>query len=549
MPSPDIFLSYNREDQAVARRFADGFAALGLDVWWDVALHSGETYDQVTEEALRTAKAVVVLWSKKSAVSRWVRSEATLADRKGTLVPAMIEPCERPIMFELTQTADLSSWQGAPDDRAWRAFAADVERMVGRVPQAEAVLASPVVQKQAERGELASLAILPFVNRSGLPEDEVFAEGMVEDLVAAMSGGFSVRVLATGVTAGYRKGIYTDITAVGHRLGVRYLLEGNVRRVGDALRVTTQVVEAETGEVLWSGRFDRPLSELARLQEELVADVFTTLEVRFQDLELQRALKKPSVITAWEAVNRAAAAQRQFDPTSIMRAVEEAQRAIDIDPQFALGHAHFAQAMGILYLFALPDDPATVQRIRQHIDKALSLGPDELYTVGLCSQALCCIGRPEEALGHMRRGVEKAPLVGPYHFNIGWASVLLNRVEGALQSLAEADRLMPGWVFRHGIRGWQASALLRAGRWDEAEAMIDEALAIHPDYDPCRQVKAVACLRTGRDAEARAVFAPVPTRGLALEQVLTFTRRVYINNPVADEICAGIRKLWAEAAP
>jgi hypothetical protein len=88
---PDIFLSYNREDQPRAKLFADAFKAQGLDVWWDTALTPGEAYDQVTEKALREAKAVVVLWSKKSVQSRWVRAEATLADRNKTLVPCMIE--------------------------------------------------------------------------------------------------------------------------------------------------------------------------------------------------------------------------------------------------------------------------------------------------------------------------------------------------------------------------------------------------------------------------------------------------------------------------
>src|SRR6516165_5515261 len=110
--APDIFLSYNREDALVAKRFADAFAREGMEVWWDVTLRSGDAYDAVTEEALRIAKVVVVLWSKKSVVSRWVRAEATLADRNRTLVPARIESCDLPIMFELTQTADLSHWRG-----------------------------------------------------------------------------------------------------------------------------------------------------------------------------------------------------------------------------------------------------------------------------------------------------------------------------------------------------------------------------------------------------------------------------------------------------
>src|SRR6516162_6942371 len=114
--TPDIFLSYTREEQATAQRFAEAFEAQGYSVWWDVTLRSGEAYDQVTEDALRNAKAVVVLWSKISVVSRWVRAEATLADRNRTLVPARIEACDLPIMFELTQTADLAQWTGAADD-------------------------------------------------------------------------------------------------------------------------------------------------------------------------------------------------------------------------------------------------------------------------------------------------------------------------------------------------------------------------------------------------------------------------------------------------
>lgn len=136
----DIFLSYNRDDQAVARLFADGFAARGLRVWWDTTLRPGEAYDEVTEAALRSAKAVVVLWSTRSVMSRWVRAEATLAQRNGTLVPCMIEPCDRPIMFELTQTADLAGWAGAGDDPRWQAFVADVAMRVGHraPPVAEA---------------------------------------------------------------------------------------------------------------------------------------------------------------------------------------------------------------------------------------------------------------------------------------------------------------------------------------------------------------------------------------------------------------------------
>lgn len=135
---PDIFISYSRQDQSVARHFAEGFEQEGFSVWWDQALSPGEAFDQVTEQALEDARAVVVLWSKTSVNSRWVRAEATQANTNGRLVPVMIEPCRRPIIFELSHTVDLSHWQGDREDPGWKAFAASVRRVIERNANAAA---------------------------------------------------------------------------------------------------------------------------------------------------------------------------------------------------------------------------------------------------------------------------------------------------------------------------------------------------------------------------------------------------------------------------
>ena len=141
---PDIFLSYCREDQAIARRFAEGLEQEGFGVWWDQALNAGESFDQVTERTLKEARAVVVLWTRRSVQSRWVRSEATLADRYGTLVPVMLEPCDRPIMFELTHTADLAGWSGDRADKRWQAFVAGLRKQTaGNSSTSAAAVAAP----------------------------------------------------------------------------------------------------------------------------------------------------------------------------------------------------------------------------------------------------------------------------------------------------------------------------------------------------------------------------------------------------------------------
>lgn len=131
MAGRDIFISYSREDRPAAKYFAETLAEEGFSVWWDAALHSGESFDQVIERELRSAAAVIVLWSPRSVDSRWVRAEATLADRHGKLVPITIENCERPIIFELTHTNDLSDWVGDRSDPRWKGLVKDVARLVG----------------------------------------------------------------------------------------------------------------------------------------------------------------------------------------------------------------------------------------------------------------------------------------------------------------------------------------------------------------------------------------------------------------------------------
>lgn len=187
MPGQDIFISYSREDAPITRRFADAFRQEGLSVWWDDALRSGEAFDEVIEKELRSAKAVVVLWSPRSVASRWVRAEATLADRYRRLAPVIIEPCDRPIIFELTHTVDLSRWDGDRSDSRWQVFLKDIHRLVGagsddkapavradRVPVPPARPAIPLAGKQPA---------FPGSDAMG----NLLGSGNVDELITALS--------------------------------------------------------------------------------------------------------------------------------------------------------------------------------------------------------------------------------------------------------------------------------------------------------------------------------------------------------------------------
>jgi TolB-like protein len=543
--TPDIFLSYTREDQATAQRFAEAFQAQGFSVWWDATLRSGEAYDQVTEEALRTARAVVVLWSKKSVVSRWVRAEATLADRNRTLVPARIEACDLPVMFELTQTADLSRWSGEVSDPACCTFLADVRRFV----EAGAQPARPVLTSAApkQHGKPPSIAVLPFINRSGLSEDDIFAEGVVEDLTAALSGSFWMKVVAASATSAYRTGA-RDLRQIGRQLGARYLVEGNVRRSGGDLRMSAQLVGAETGNILWTRRFDRALADLPGLQDDLVAEIAAHLRVELQRVEVALALKKPQDISSWEISSRNAA--HALNPTRAARetAVAEAKRALALDPDDGVAHANLASWQGHLLHFRGGDDPELAQEIAHNIARARALdpaNPEVLYGIAV---ALAWMRKPEDALPFAERAVAMSPNHENAHLSLGLTLAMLGRSDEALTELDAVERLAPNGIFAQLSWRWRSVALLQAGHLDQALGLAERAVRVVPG--PETLIQRMLCLAMLNDgARARETLHRLrdedPTMTCALTE--SFVRDVYCGSHAVEDYVSTVRGVWDEA--
>ena len=327
----DVFLSYSREDQATARRFAEGFEREALSVWWDQTLNVGEAFDRVTEQALDNARAVVVLWSKHSVDSRWVRAEATQAQANGRLVPVMIEACRRPIMFELTHTADLSDWSGDPADPHWQTFMEGLLRFMGKCAtnQTDAILGTTAAGD--ELFSRPAVAVLPFANLSGEPEQEYFVDGITQDIVSALSYWRWFPVIARNSTLVYKKQS-VDIKEIGQKLGAKYVLEGSVRKAGGRIRITAQLIDASNGHQLWSQRYDRDLTDIFQVQDEITESIVASLEPELQRAEQQRALRKPPQnLGAWDCCQHALAHQWKFTQEDYVAAIGFARRAIELD--------------------------------------------------------------------------------------------------------------------------------------------------------------------------------------------------------------------------
>jgi TolB-like protein len=552
---PDVFLSYNREDQGTAQRFAEAFEQEGFSVWWDVTLRSGETYDQVTERALRSARAVVVLWSPRSVESRWVRAEATVADRNRTLVPARIEACDLPIMFELTQTADLSYWDGDIAAPIWRAFRADVQRFVETdaepAPAAPPAPATepPSPSKRPSRGARPSIAILPFINRSGVTEDDVVANGMAEDITVALSLSRRMKVIASSVVAAYRTGA-RDVRQIGRDLDVRYLLEGNVRRVGDDLRVTAQLVEAEDGDILWTQKFDRPLSELSALQEDLVTEVAAHLGGEVDRAEMEHALRKPGDITAWEAVLRAVAMLERASIASVNAAAAEAEKAIAIDPNYDLAHATYALCLAFRYGVQESDDTVLKQRALDAVARARAFDSRDPIVLARIASALDFMGSFNEGLPFAERAVSLNPRLEIPHISLGNILHKLGRWDDAIAQFEAIEQLAPTSYWWRACLFFRAKVELCAGRTERALELTERSLLVNYSM-PSQIIKVLCLIELGRSNEGTQAMEHMRTMDPHLsfgnvERILRANIGHGVKPGEIDARVALLRKLWNE---
>ncbi len=507
MPDADVFLSYNREDQAVARLYAEGFAQEGLDVWWDVTLRSGEAYDEVTENALRSAKAVVVLWSARSVASRWVRAEATLAEKNGTLVPARIEPCDLPIMFELTQTADLSHWKGHTADTAWRQFVADVARHLrGEAKTEYEALPSVKMVRGAPFAlpDKPSIAVLPLTDLSGHDEDH-FADGIVEEISTALARFQTLFVIAGSSSLTYRDP-HRDTAKICRELGVRYLLDGNVRRSGNRVRITVKLIDGIQGSQVWADKFDDNLDDIFELQDRVASAVAARIDSSIDTAELERSRNHPAVSSdVYDLYWRANAVFRKMDGASLKEAIGLTGQVLEKDAGNAWAASLASFCYATLFANGASDDPMAMrEKALDLYRQALENGGGDARVLGYCSAALIsAAGDPQEAKRLTQRALEINPGSATNMFWGAWNDVMLGNPDRGYERFENALRLNPMSIVRPMTVTGMGLCRLFQRKYDEASDILLEAAPQLPHF-PATWAGLTASLgHAGRRAEAR----------------------------------------------
>ncbi|WP_296679501.1 winged helix-turn-helix domain-containing protein [Novosphingobium sp.] len=341
-------------------------------------------------------------------------------------------------------------------------------------------LVESVTAQHGARGDAPSLAVLPFANRSGRDKDEGLAWGFGEDLVDALSQGVNVRVLASSATAKFRDRPLTDFPGAARRLGVRYFLEGNIRRTGETFRVTAQLIEAGTSAIVWSQRFEGEAANLAELQGDLVTEVAAALGATIYKLEMDRALRKPSNLTAWECTARALAAIREYGAEPLARSIAESLRAIEIAPDYGLARATYALAVAGAYLSVSLPDPATENDIQVHIDRALVLDPDNAGVLAAIASASAYIGRPHEGLPRALRAIRLRPGHGLAHYAAAVCALLSGQEREGIRHCEDFLNAEPESHLHYITHAWRGIANARLRDYPAAKAALADSLGLFP---------------------------------------------------------------------
>src|SRR5262245_7623564 len=354
-----------------------------------------------------------------------------------------------------------------------------------------------------------SIAVLPFQNMSGDPQQDYFADGMVEEIITGLSRFRWLFVIARNSSFTY-KGRAVDVKQVGRELGVRYLLEGSVRKSANRIRIAGQLIDASSGSHLWADRFEGAIDDVFELQDQVTARVVGAIAPRLEQAELERARRKPTEsLDAYESFLRGLANDYKWTREGNEEALHLYYKAIELDPDFSTAYAAAAACLNRRKPFRwIRDQVKETAEARRLARLAVQLGKDDATVLCQAGLALANVG------GDLDDGaafIDRALLINP-NLAAGWLSggfvkLWLGEPDLAIERFARAMRLNPIDPRTHFMQEGMAHAHFCAGHYDEALTWAKMALRELPDEQAALRTAAASCALAGRDEEAKRLMA------------------------------------------
>lgn len=396
----DVFISYARPNEALARQAAEALRAAGFSVWRDDDLPAHRAYSDVIEERVKSAKAMLVLWSNDAVRSQWVRAEADAAREMGTLVQVSLDGVLPPMPFNQIQCADLFGWTGDTSWQGWQKVVSSIASLAGGV-------ATAAEETSASQARRVVVCVLPFTNMSGDAEQEYFSDGISEDIIVDLSKVSALSVVARN-TAFSLKGKPVDLPLLSHEFDVTHVLEGSVRKAGTRVRITTELINCADGQQVWAERYDRDLNDIFAIQDEISKAIVAALQVKLLPKE-KKAIEQRGTISS-EAYNLYLLARQHWISGNIGDrrrdevVIRICRQAINLDPNYAKAWALMALAQSEMRFWHGREEdgmPAAEQ--------ALALDPNLAEAYCVKARSLQNDGRTEEANRELKTALALDP--------------------------------------------------------------------------------------------------------------------------------------------
>ena len=505
----DVFISYSREDKDKVTALAERLRASGVPVWMDVGgIDAATMWSEEIVNALDSAKVLLLMVTPAAVNSHNVAKEVILtSERKGHILPVHLEPTQIPsgLKYQLAGIQHIEYFQGDPDEnirviiRSLERIGVDVQlsadagNSAPRAPLAAtaAAAAAPAPDQAIEPG---ALAVLPFSNISPDEEADYFSDGLTEELIARLSLVSEIDLISRWASMQY-KDTKQDVRIIGKELGARYVVGGSVRRFRDSVRITVQLVDAETNRQLWGNTYKGKLDDIFDIQEQVAKQIVEALKLRLSFAEEVSLTKRQTVdANAYDLYLRGQEYLYRLTKRGVEHAIQLFEKAIELDPRYAAAYAACSSAYGQMYQYFSREE-AYRTKAQELSFKALMYDnnlPEAYTAMGL---SYFSWGKFDEAAESGRKAIELNPDDFIAYWILGRIHLTLGNAKEAAELCRRVIELKPRFYVAYtDLR----MALQVMGHTEEVDALaINLAEDVLPTY----------LLQNPDDSRARMIFA------------------------------------------